>query len=168
MLVSGQTISADIIVTATGLELQFLGGMELIVDGSTIDLADTVAYKGIMVCGVPNLAMTFGYTNASWTLKADLTARYVGRVLRTMRRRRGKIVTPRPPTDGLSDEPYIALSSGYITRGASQLPKQGLRRPWKLYQNYFMDFWLFRLRGVGDYLDFSNPPVQEHHSTYSA
>ncbi len=168
VLVSGRTISADIIVTATGLELQFLGGMELIVDGSTIDLADTVAYKGIMVCGVPNLAMTFGYTNASWTLKADLTARYVGRVLRTMRRRRVKIVTPRAPTDGLSDEPYIALSSGYITRGASQLPKQGLRRPWKLYQNYFMDFWLFRLRGVGDYLDFSNPPVQEHHSTYSA
>lgn len=155
VLTSGRRIPADIVVTATGLELQFLGGMELVVDGAPIRLSEKIAYKGIMVCDVPNLAMTFGYTNASWTLKADLTARYVGRVLRAMRRRGADIVIPRPPTDGVSDEPYIALSAGYITRGASQLPQQGLRRPWKIYQNYFLDFWLFRLRRIDDSLDFS-------------
>jgi cation diffusion facilitator CzcD-associated flavoprotein CzcO len=164
VLTSGARIPADIIVTATGLELQFLGGMDLVVNGQPVNLADKVAYKGIMVCDVPNLAMTFGYTNASWTLKADLTARYIGRVLRAMRRRKATIVTPRPPRDGISDEPYIALSAGYITRGASQLPKQGLRRPWKLYQNYFLDFWLFRLRRVDDQLTFSSatPEATRH------
>lgn len=152
----GTVIPADVVVTATGLELQFLGGMELFLDGLPCDLADHVAYKGIMVCGVPNLAMTFGYTNASWTLKADLTARYVCRVLTAMKRRGATSVTPQSPVGALSDEPYIALSSGYITRAASQLPKQGLSRPWRLYQNYFMDFWLFRFRGAGDHLEFSH------------
>lgn len=150
----GTNIPADIVVTATGLELQFLGGMELFLDGEPCNLADHVAYKGIMVCGVPNLAMTFGYTNASWTLKADLTARYVCRVMKAMKRRGATSVIPQSPVGELSDEPYIALSAGYITRATSQLPKQGLSRPWRLYQNYFMDFWLFRLGRAGDRLLF--------------
>lgn len=154
---TGEHIPADIVVTATGLELQFLGGMELFLDGTPCTLSDHVAYKGIMVCGVPNLAMTFGYTNASWTLKADLTARYVCRVLKAMKRRGATSVTPRAPTGALSDEPYIALSAGYITRAASELPKQGLSRPWRLYQNYFLDFWLFRLGRTGDQLVFGRP-----------
>jgi len=160
----GKIIQADVVVTATGLELQFLGGMDLVLDGEPCNLADHVAYKGIMVCGVPNLAMTFGYTNASWTLKADLTAHYVCRVLKAMKRRGATSVTPQSPDGALSDEPYIALSAGYITRAASQLPKQGLARPWRLYQNYFMDFWLFRLRGAGDHLEFGRASVRRDES----
>ena len=164
----GTVIPADVVVTATGLELQFLGGMALSIDGASCNLADHVAYKGIMICDVPNLAMTFGYTNASWTLKADLTARYVCRVLKEMRRRGATSVVPPSPHGALSDEPYIALSSGYITRAASQLPKQGLVRPWRLYQNYFMDFWLFRLRGVRDHLVFQRGSAQPADEVFSS
>lgn len=162
---SGRRIPSDVVVTATGLELQFLGGMELFLDGAPCNLADHVAYKGIMVCDVPNLAMTFGYTNASWTLKADLTAAYVCRILRRMKRRGVSIVTPIAPSGELSDEPYIALSAGYITRAAATLPRQGLSRPWRLYQNYFLDTWLFRWSRLSDQLAMTNPAPREREST---
>ena len=152
---SGQTIEADLIVTATGLSVQLLGGMELYLDGHPLDVSSTVAYKGIMLTGVPNLAMTFGYTNASWTLKADLTARYICRLLNEMKRQKKRTCIPEFPGDGTSDAPYIELASGYISRVAHQLPKQGKKMPWRLYQNYFLDTALFRMRRVNDHMRFS-------------
>ena len=155
VLKSGVEIPADIIVTATGLSVQMLGGMTIDLDGTPLDISTTVAYKGIMLTGVPNLAMTFGYTNASWTLKADLTARYICRLLNEMRRQKKRTCTPEFPSSGTSDIPYIELASGYIARAANQLPKQGTKMPWRLYQNYFLDTALFRLRRVNDHMKLS-------------
>jgi cation diffusion facilitator CzcD-associated flavoprotein CzcO len=155
VLKSGVEIPADIIVTATGLSVQMLGGMTIELDGTPLDISTTVAYKGIMLTGVPNLAMTFGYTNASWTLKADLTSRYICRLLNEMRRQKKRTCTPEFPSSGTSDIPYIELASGYIARAANQLPKQGTKMPWRLYQNYFLDTALFRLRRVNDHMKLS-------------
>ncbi|MEV4660069.1 NAD(P)/FAD-dependent oxidoreductase [Micromonospora sp. NPDC049301] len=142
-LASGEEVPADIVVTATGLNLLALGGMTISVDGAEVDLAGTVAYKGMMLSGVPNFALTIGYTNASWTLKADLVARYVCRLLRHLDRTGQQVVTPLPPPD---DErvPLIDLRSGYVLRSLDALPKQGARAPWRLYQNYARDVLLMR------------------------
>ncbi len=115
-LASGAELPADVVVTATGLSLQMLGGATLTVDGREVDLGRSVVYQGVLLSGVPNFALTFGYTNASWTLKADLAATYVCRLLRYMRAHGHAVVTPvDPPTDGLA--PLIALRSGYVQRG---------------------------------------------------
>ncbi|RIV41573.1 flavin-containing monooxygenase [Micromonospora radicis] len=142
-LTSGAHLPADVVVTATGLELLALGGMTLRVDDVDVDLPRTVAYKGLMLSGVPNFAMTLGYTNASWTLKADLVAGYVCRLLRHLDRTGTRVVTPLAPTDGYR-APLIGLSSGYVRRGVAALPRQGRRAPWRLHQNYPLD--LLRLR----------------------
>ncbi|SCL32528.1 Predicted flavoprotein CzcO associated with the cation diffusion facilitator CzcD [Micromonospora rhizosphaerae] len=142
-LASGEELPADIIVTATGLNLLGLGGMTLAVDGADVDLAQTVAYKGMMLSGVPNFAMTIGYTNASWTLKADLVATYVCRLLRHLDATGQQIVTPVAPTSG-ELEPIINLRSGYVLRSVDQLPKQGPTAPWRLHQNYPRDVLLMR------------------------
>jgi cation diffusion facilitator CzcD-associated flavoprotein CzcO len=146
---SGEEIPADVVVTATGLQLLAIGGMTLAVDGERVELADTVAYKGAMLSGVPNFALTMGYTNASWTLKADLVAQYVCRVLSYMDAHDYQVVTPVPPD---SDErlPLIDLMSGYVTRGLAGLPKQGPRPPWRLYQNYPRDVFMLRRGRVDD------------------
>lgn len=142
-LASGAELPADIVVTATGLNLLALGGMTLAVDGAEVDLASTVAYKGMMLSGVPNFAMTIGYTNASWTLKADLVATYVCRLLRHLDRTGQQIVTPlAPDSDDL--EPIIDLKSGYVLRAVDRLPKQGPSAPWRLHQNYPRDVLLMR------------------------
>ncbi|MGC4889888.1 flavin-containing monooxygenase [Micromonospora sp. DT227] len=142
-LTSGDELPADIVVTATGLNLLALGGMTLTVDGVDVDLAATIAYKGMMLSGVPNFAMTIGYTNASWTLKADLVATYVCRLLRHLDDTGQQIVTPlAPDTDDLV--PIIDLRSGYVLRAVDQLPKQGPRAPWRLHQNYPRDVRLMR------------------------
>ncbi|PZF98145.1 flavin-containing monooxygenase [Micromonospora deserti] len=142
-LTSGTELAADVVVTATGLDLLALGGMTLTVDGVDVDLARTVAYKGMMLSGVPNFALTIGYTNASWTLKADLVATYVCRLLRHLDRTGQQIVTPLPPSGGPL-EPIIDLSAGYVLRSVDALPKQGARAPWRLYQNYPRDVLLMR------------------------
>ncbi|MFC0506249.1 flavin-containing monooxygenase [Micromonospora costi] len=142
-LTSGEELPADVVVTATGLNLLALGGMTLRVDGADVDLARTVAYKGMMLSGVPNLAMTIGYTNASWTLKADLVATYVCRLLRHLDRTGQQIVTPQPPPDD-DRVPLIDLRSGYVLRSLDALPKQGRSAPWRLYQNYPRDVLLMR------------------------
>ncbi|MEU3454537.1 NAD(P)/FAD-dependent oxidoreductase [Micromonospora sp. NPDC006766] len=140
---SGEELPADIVVTATGLHLLALGGMTVTVDGVEVDLAGTVAYKGMMLSGVPNFALTLGYTNASWTLKADLVATYVCRLLRHLDATGQQIVTPLvPDSDELS--PIIDLRSGYVLRAVDQLPKQGPRAPWRLHQNYPRDVLLMR------------------------
>ncbi|MEV4493897.1 NAD(P)/FAD-dependent oxidoreductase [Micromonospora coxensis] len=140
---SGQELPADVVVTATGLQLLALGGMRLVVDGVDVDLARTVAYKGMMLSGVPNFAMTIGYTNASWTLKADLVATYVNRLLRHLDDTGQQIVTPLAPADS-ARVPLIDLKSGYVLRSLDVLPQQGTRAPWRLYQNYARDVILMK------------------------
>jgi monooxygenase len=147
-LVNGEELEADIIVTATGLNLQMLGGMEVIVDGRKIDVGETVLHKGIMFSGVPNLAMWFGYTNASWTLKADLTSDYMCRMLKYMDEKRLPIVMP--TFSGKAAEDFVDFSSGYFARSQHLLPKQGSALPWKLNQNYIKDLRLLRHGRIDD------------------
>jgi monooxygenase len=154
-LVGGETIAADIIVTATGLSMLMLGGLSLTVDGEPVDIGSTVAYKGMMLCGVPNLAFAVGYTNASWTLKADLVADHVCRLLRYMDDTGAAICTPRPPRPGLPTFPIMDLKSGYVLRAIDALPKQGADTPWRLHQNYIRDIRMLRHGPVDDEMDFT-------------
>jgi monooxygenase len=140
---SGAVLEADVVVTATGLNLLMLGGMEVEVDGESIDFADTVAYKGMMLSGVPNMAFAVGYTNASWTLKVDLVSEYVCRLLGHMEARGYDVVTPVAPSDDIELRPIIDLSSGYVTRALDRLPRQAAVAPWQLHQNYVRDLRLF-------------------------
>jgi len=142
-LESGEHLDADVIVTATGLNLQPIGGMTLAVDGRQVDLSSTVSYKGMMISGVPNLTMVIGYTNASWTLKADLVNRYVCRLLNHLDANGYVSATPVAPPEG-ADEPFLDLASGYVQRSLAALPKQGSRTPWRLHQNYLRDVRLMR------------------------
>jgi cation diffusion facilitator CzcD-associated flavoprotein CzcO len=165
-LASGEELAADIIVTATGLNLLALGGLQLEVDGSEVELSRTIAYKGAMLCGVPNLAMTFGYTNASWTLKADLIATYVCRLLAYMDEHGYAIATPQAPDPSLPTKPFLNLKSGYVLRSLDELPRQGARTPWQLHQNYFRDIPLLRRGPIDDAMEFSRlrPELQPHHA----
>jgi cation diffusion facilitator CzcD-associated flavoprotein CzcO len=154
-LTSGREIKADIVVTATGLVMQLLGGMSISVDGKPVDIGKTVSYKGIMLSGVPNLGTTFGYTNASWTLKADLTADYICRLLNKMEKLGMRQATPNVPDDK-NLEPTMGLTSGYIMRAQDNLPKQALKKPWKLYQNFALDTLLLKHGKLEDEMKFSN------------
>jgi monooxygenase len=138
-LCSGEELAVDLVVTATGLELKALGGVALSVDGDRVKLGDTMSYKGMMYTDVPNLASCIGYTNASWTLKCDLTCAYVCRLLNHMEKSGYRRCTPRESDPGVTREPWIDFSSGYIQRSIDQFPKQGSRAPWRLYQNYAFD-----------------------------
>lgn len=161
LLESGQELEADIIVTATGLELLFLGGIEVVVDQEKLDLTKHLTYKGMMLEGVPNLALAVGYTNASWTLKSDLTADYVARLLNEMRRRNQAIVTPRntDPAQSESGEALLNLTSGYIQRSAHLFPRQGVSSPWRVHQRYLTDYKAIKREDViGDDLVLTNPP----------
>ncbi|MDQ6629252.1 MAG: NAD(P)/FAD-dependent oxidoreductase [Pseudomonadota bacterium] len=149
-LESGATLDADIVVSATGLKLAMLGNAELYVDGRRVEPSATVNYKGLMYSGVPNMANTFGYTNASWTLKADLTAQYVCRLLNHMRKTGTRQCTAPAAGPGTALLPWVDLSSGYFQRAADQLPKQGTTRPWKLNQNYLSDLVAMRWSAVDD------------------
>jgi len=147
---SGGELAADIVVTATGLKLQLLGGIAVTVDGKAVKFSDTVNFKGVMFSDVPNLAAAFGYTNASWTLKCDLTAAYVGRLLNYMDRHGYAACTPRQRDPDFTPEPLIDFSSGYIQRSIDQFPRQGNKKPWKLYQNYVRDLIGLRYGAVND------------------
>jgi cyclohexanone monooxygenase len=148
-LCSGEEIEADIVVMATGLEFNVLGGISLRLDGRGYEPSRAIAYKGMMLSDVPNFAMTFGYTNASWTLKADLTAGYVCRLLRYMDRKGYAIATPRGDPSVLP-EPFLSFTSGYVQRALARLPKQGSRRPWQVYQNYLRDLFAIRYGRIAD------------------
>ncbi len=148
-LKSGREIEADIVVTATGLKLILLGGVEVWKDGQRVDLSKCMSYKGMMFSDVPNLAAAFGYTNASWTLKADLTSEYVCRLLATMDRQGYAQCTPeRDPA--MAEENFLDFTSGYVQRALDQLPRQGVKKPWKLHQNYALDMLALRLGKVND------------------
>lgn len=148
-LKSGTELPADIVVTATGLTLSLLGGIEFTVDGLRTDVSKRVAYKGAMLSDVPNMAFTFGYTNASWTLKADLTAKYVCRLLRYMDLHGLAGATPRRDP-AMTEAPFLNFTSGYVVRAREILPKQGALRPWRVYQNYLLDAFALGLGRIDD------------------
>lgn len=149
LLRSGRHLDADIIVTATGLELKAMGGAGLVVDGKPVNLPDTMGYKAMMLSGVPNFFYTVGYTNASWTLKADLVAEYVVRVLHHLRRTNTRIVVPvRDPEVG--ERPFMDFEAGYVLRALDHLPKQGDRAPWLLKQDYLRDVATIRAGRLDD------------------
>jgi len=147
---SGRELAADIIVTATGLNLLMLGGIRLTVDGTPVDFGKTMNFKGVMFSDVPNLAVAFGYTNASWTLKCDLTSAYVGRLIAYMDKHGYASCTPRRRDPSIQEVPLVDFSSGYFQRAADRLPRQGSKRPWRLYQNYLRDFVSLRFGAVDD------------------
>jgi len=158
LLESGHQLDADVIVTATGLDLLFLGGIDMTVDGEPVDVSKKLTYKGMMLEGVPNLAIAIGYTNASWTLKCDLTCDYVCRLLNRMRARGMRQCAPvnRDPT--VSAEPLLGLTSGYVQRSADRFPKQGSRAPWQVHQSYLRDYRALKASSLEDgAMVFSNP-----------
>jgi len=160
LLKSGKELTADIIVTATGLVMQTIGGIELIVDGRKTNPGETLAYKGVMMSGVPNLASVFGYINASWTLKADLICNYVCRLLNCMERKGARQVTPRAGDETAVARFVEGFTSGYMERALAGWPKQGSRPPWRVHQNYLRDVVSLKWRSVDDgVLEFSNPPA---------
>ncbi len=157
-LESGSKIEADLVVTATGLNLHFLGGARVTVDGEEPELSHLLTYKGMMLSGVPNLAYSVGYTNASWTLKADLTAEYVCRLLNHMQADGKRICVPEVSDPSVTEEPLLDFTSGYVLRAVDRLPKQGSKEPWKLRQNYPLDLRALRYGSVEDgTMRFSNP-----------
>ena len=158
LLESGAELKADIVVTATGLELLFLGGIALSVDGEVVDLAEKLTYKGMMLEDVPNLAIAVGYTNASWTLKCDLTCEYVCRLLNHMHATGLRQCTPVNADPSVTRSPLLSLNSGYIQRSAHRFPKQGSRFPWQVHQSYLRDYRALRRSSIeDDAILFSNP-----------
>ena len=149
-LASGAELPADLIVTATGLRMKFLGGLEVSVDGVRVELPKTTAYKGMMLSGVPNLAMAVGYTNASWTLKCDLTCEHVCRLLNHMEAHGWQQCRPELEDPTVVAEPLIGLRSGYVERARELFPAQGSRSPWRLHQNYLLDRWVLAHGRVDD------------------
>lgn len=147
---SGQELDADIIITATGLNMQLLGGATLLRNGEPIELPKTMTYKGLMFSGVPNAAVSFGYTNASWTLKADLVSEFVCRVLNYMDDHGFDRVEPQHPGDAVKEEPFMDFSPGYFRRAMDNLPRSGSEAPWRLKQNYLLDLRLIRYGKVDE------------------
>jgi monooxygenase len=150
LLASGAELEADLIVTATGLNLLALGGLQLAVDGREVDVSQTMGYKGMMLSDVPNMALTFGYTNASWTLKCDLTCEYVCRLLNHMDAHAYQQCTPHNSDPSIAEEPFIDFTSSYVLRSIDEFPKQGSKAPWRLYQNYALDILSLRFGAVED------------------
>jgi cation diffusion facilitator CzcD-associated flavoprotein CzcO len=148
-LQSGRDLPADIVVSATGLTLNLLGDVAFSIDGQALDLSQTLGYKGMMFSGVPNLIYTFGYTNASWTLKADLTANYASRLFAHMDKHGLAVATPVRGA-GIETRPFLDFSSGYVQRATAFMPKQGSKAPWRLYQNYLLDLLTLRYRRIAD------------------
>ena len=160
LLKSGRQLDADIIVTATGLVLKIISGMQLVVDDAIVDLPKTLVYKGMMFSDVPNLAFAIGYTNASWTLKCDLASQYVCRLLNHMDRHGYAVCTPRVNDADIGDEPVIDFNSGYVLRSLHALPRQGSKTPWRLHQNYMKDLSMMRYGRVDDgTMEFKPAPI---------
>ncbi len=147
---SGAEVAADVIVTATGLVMKLAKGGQLVVDGAVVNLAETMNYKGVMLSDVPNMAFAFGYTNASWTLKCELSSRYVCRLLNYMDARGYRQCTPRRTDSTVEEEPIVNFTSGYVQRAVHTLPHQGSKRPWKLYQNYLLDLVTMQFGALND------------------
>jgi monooxygenase len=153
---SGRELEADLVVTATGLEIQLMSDIPFSVDGKPVDWSRHISYKGMMFSDVPNLALSFGYTNASWTLKADLTASYVTRLLGAMRKRGMRQVTPRLGAP-IEEAPFLDFTSGYVRRAMDKFPRRGTRAPWRVDQNYMRDVMALKYGGLDQEMEFSNP-----------
>jgi monooxygenase len=149
-LASGAELEADLIVTATGLNLLALGGVQLAVDGRDVEVPETMAYKGMMLGGVPNLAIAIGYTNASWTLKCDLTCEFVCRLLKHMDEHGYRQCVPQLRDPSIVGQPFIDFSSSYILRAIEHFPQQGSKAPWRLYQNYALDILALKFGALED------------------
>ena len=149
LLKSGEEIKADIIVLATGLKMNLMGYAKIYVNGNQLNFNEHLVYKGMMISNVPNLISTFGYTNASWTLKVDLTANFFCKLLNYMDEKGYSVVVP-VSNEIPSNESFLSLSSGYIQRAAKILPKQGKKLPWRVYENYFIDKFIMSYRKVND------------------
>ncbi len=148
-LKDGTEIEADVVVTATGLNLLAFGGAKLGVDGQDVDIRDTMAYKSLMLSGVPNFAYALGYTNASWTLKADLTSEYVCRLLAHMQKNGYTTVVPERDA-AVAEEPFLNFQAGYVMRSIEEFPKQGSIAPWKVTMNYVKDLRMLRHGSITD------------------
>jgi monooxygenase len=148
-LSSGGLLPADLVITATGLKVQPLGDIRIAVDGQPVDLADTMVYRGAMLSGIPNMVLTFGYSNASWTLRADLIAAYVCRLLRHLDRHGFDYAVP-VRDSSVGDMPFIDFNSGYVLRALERLPKQGDRFPWRVHQTYLRDLGVTRFSRLAD------------------
>jgi len=150
-LQSGAELDADIVVSATGLNVQLLGGVRVEVDGKRYLPSDSMTYKGVLIEGVPNAAIIIGYTNASWTLKADIASEYVCRLLQHMDKKGYTEVIPRDRDNSRTEDTVMGrLNSGYIRRAIDQLPKQGSKRPWKIVQDYVRDMPILRYAPIED------------------
>lgn len=149
-LKSGKELKADLIVTATGLEIQLFGGMKVMVDGKKLETSKIHAYRGVMFEGVPNLGVAIGYTNASWTLKCDLSCRFLGKVMRHMIDKQKDVVTPHFDQEKYQTERLLDFDAGYILRAENVLPKQGSKAPWKVHQNYVKDLISLKYTSVND------------------
>jgi monooxygenase len=149
-LQSGRHLEADTIITATGLRMQMLGGLQLSLDGQPVDIAQKYMYKGAMLEDVPNFVTVFGYTNSSWTLKAELISDYACRVLRYMDEHDYAICVPRNHDPDLQPRPFVNLSAGYVLRAQDELPRQAQKEPWRVHQNYLLDLRLLRYKKVDD------------------
>ncbi len=160
-LESGQELEADVIISATGLQLQFLGGAQLSIDDEPVDVANRMSYKGMMIEGVPNMAIAIGYTNASWTLKCDLTCDYVCRLLNHLHETGDTQCVPLNVDTEVTDQPLLGLSSGYIQRSAHLLPRQGSAFPWQVHQSYLRDYRALKMGSIEDHvMEFSSPSTR--------
>ena len=158
LLNSGNEIEADIVISATGIELNALNDIDVSVDGVKVEANNKLSYKGMMLSGVPNLAITFGYVNSSWTLRADLTCEYVCRLINTMDKEGCTACVPQEDINALVEDDYIDFTSGYVQRALDRLPKQGKKSPWRNYQNYLLDIFYVRFFAIKDStLRFYNP-----------
>jgi monooxygenase len=159
---SGDELEADVVVTATGLNLLLFGGVQVAVDGEDVDLSETMTYKGMMLSDVPNFAFAMGYTNASWTLKADLTSEYVCRLLNHMDATGQRQCVPLKHDASVAEEPFLDLASGYVQRSVAQFPKQGSKVPWRLRMNYALDVKMLRFGAIEDgTMRFSRPAPKD-------
>ncbi|NNF34757.1 MAG: NAD(P)/FAD-dependent oxidoreductase [Saprospiraceae bacterium] len=161
VLQSGESLEADVIVVATGLKIKILGGAEIKVDGKVIDPKESMVYKGMMISGIPNFAIAFGYTNAPWTLKTDLTANYMCKLINHMDKKGYRTVIPRKDPS-MEVIPFLNINSGYVERAQNILPQQGAKRPWRVYQNYFKDMMATRFGKIeDDFLEFG-PKIEKY------
>ncbi len=149
-LKSGNELEADIVVSATGLKILFLGGMNINIDGKVLNPADLICYRGMMFNDIPNFVVVVGYTNASWTLKSDLTAEYICRLINEMDKTGTEKCYPTLNNEPIETEPILDFNSGYVLRALDSIPKQGTKRPWKLFQNYILDLFNFRYSSIND------------------
>ena len=159
-MVTGEELEADVVVTATGLVVKLFGGVQLTVDDEAVHPCERMIYKGMMLSDVPNYFLSFGYTNASWTLRSDVTARSVCRLLNHMRREGDTVCTPRLPATGQEERPVITFTSGYVQRALPFLPKQGIRQPWIVPQNYVKDRLAMRFGRIDEDLELKSTAVE--------